>query len=82
LKINFSNIQLHTYLNVIEEEMCISKVEHHLLHPEAQLYHRVGILDRDKQQFKNTCSSSFATSYPEPDKYNPHPPTLFFLYSF
>jgi hypothetical protein len=28
-----------TYLNIIEEKMCISKVEHHLLHPEPQLYH-------------------------------------------
>jgi hypothetical protein len=24
--------------------MRVSKVEHHLLHPEPQLYHRVGIL--------------------------------------
>jgi hypothetical protein len=38
-----------TYLNIIEEEMSISKVEHHLLHPETQLYHRVGILNRDSR---------------------------------
>jgi hypothetical protein len=33
-----------TYLNIIEEEMRISEVEHHLLHPESQLYHRLCIL--------------------------------------
>jgi hypothetical protein len=42
-------IQHATYLNIIEEEMCISQIEYHLLHPEAQLYNRVGILNRDKQ---------------------------------
>jgi hypothetical protein len=37
------------YLNIIEEEVRISKVEHHLLHPESQLYHGVGVLDRNSR---------------------------------
>jgi hypothetical protein len=33
-----------TYLNIIEEEVRVSEVEDHLLHPEPQLNHRLGIL--------------------------------------
>jgi hypothetical protein len=33
-----------TYLNIIEEEMCVSEVEDHLLHPEPQLHHGLRIL--------------------------------------